>query len=61
MKVVLRPVGRGGWRPLVLEVKSFPRQQGYLFRKDDAERDLVKKGDTWTIDGRQWRVSEVLE
>lgn len=59
MKVVLRPAGRGNWRPLVLEVKRFPRQQGRLFRKDDSELELVKMGDTWVIDGRSWRVAEV--
>jgi hypothetical protein len=59
VKVVLRPVGRGGWRPLVLEVRAFPRKQGYLFHKDDSERELVKQGDRWVIDGREFRVAEV--
>ena len=66
MILVLRPVGRGNWRPMVLEVKAFPRLQGTLFRGTkwredsiDADRQLVKVGDTWTVDGRQWRVSEV--
>jgi hypothetical protein len=59
VKVVLRPVGRGGWRPLVLEVQGFPRKQGYLFHKDDGERELVKQGDRWVIDGREFRVAEV--
>jgi hypothetical protein len=67
MKVTLRPVGRGNWRPLVLEVTGYPRRQGSLFRGHpargaasiDAELDLVKRGDTWVIDGRPWRVAEV--
>ena len=57
--VVLRPVGRGNWRPLVLEVRRLPRVQGYLFRRDDADVQLVRLGDVWTIDGRDWRVAEV--
>jgi hypothetical protein len=68
VKLVLRPVGPGNWRPLVLVVEGFPRIQGSLFRgnrwsKDsiDADRELVKSGDVWTIDGRKWRVAEVKE
>lgn len=61
LRVTLRPTGRGNWRPLVLEVHSFPRQQGYLFRKDDGEMDLVKARETWVIDGREWRVAKVEE
>lgn len=66
MKLVLRPVGRGNWRPLVMAVERFPRIQGSLFRGTpwksdtiDADRQLVKVGDVWRIDGREWRVSEV--
>lgn len=65
MKLVLRPIGRGNWRPLVLEVKAFPRKQGQLFRGHqgeqsiDADRELARVGDTWAIGGRPWRVSEV--
>jgi hypothetical protein len=65
VKITLRPVGRGNWRPLVLEVKGFPRQQGLLFRGHpgaesiDADRQLVRAGDTWVIDGRPWAVSKV--
>jgi hypothetical protein len=66
VKVTLRPVGRGNWRPLVLTVDKFPRLQGSLFRgtpwKDDsidADKRLVRVGDVWTIDGRAWRVAEV--
>lgn len=65
MRVTLRPVGRGNWRPLVLEVLQFPRQQGLLFRGHpgaesiDADRDLVRRGDVWTIAGRDWRVAKV--
>lgn len=66
MKLVLRPLGRGNWRPLVLNVERFPRLQGSLFRGKphsadtiDADRQLVRSGDVWVIDGRQWRVSEV--
>jgi hypothetical protein len=66
MRVVLRPVGRGRWRPLVLKVEGFPRVQGLLFRGNpysaesiDADRQLVRVGDVWVIDGRSWRVAEV--
>jgi hypothetical protein len=65
VKITLRPVGRGNWRPLVLEVKGFPRQQGLLFRGHpgvdsiDADRQLVRAGDTWVIAGRPWAVSKV--
>lgn len=65
MILVLRPRGRGNWRPLVLTVKGFPRVQGFLFRGHpgaesiDADRQLVRAGDTWTIDGRDWRVAQV--
>lgn len=58
-KVTLRPVGRGNWRPLVVEVLSFPRQQGRLFRKDDGELELVDRSDTWVINGREFRVAKV--
>jgi hypothetical protein len=65
VKITLRPSGRGNWRPLVLSVEGYPRVQGYLFRGHvgaesiDADRQLVKVGDTWTIDGRTWRVAGV--
>jgi hypothetical protein len=66
VKVVLRPVGRGNWRPLVLTVDRFPRRQGVLFRGNpwsadsiDADKDLAKVGDVWTLGGRKWRVAEV--
>lgn len=65
MKVTLRPVGRGNWRPLVLEVRGFPREQGLLFRGHpgsesiDADRQLVRVGGIWTIEGRPWRVAKV--
>jgi hypothetical protein len=61
LRVTLRPAGRGNWRPLVLDVVNFPREQGYLFRKDDSELDIVKKRETWVIDGRDWRVAKVEE
>lgn len=67
MKVTLRPVGRGNWRPLVLDVRGFPRQQGMLFRGHpgtesiDADRDLIRRGSIWVIDGREWRVAEVRQ
>lgn len=63
--LILRPLGRGNWRPLVLDVRGFPRVQGFLFRGHpgaesiDSDRELVKLGDVWQIDGREWRVSEV--
>lgn len=63
--LTLRPVGRGNWRPLVFTVQGFPRVQGFLFRGHpgaesiDADRQLVRQGDVWVIDGRNWRVSEV--
>lgn len=66
MKITLRPTGRGNWRPLVLTVQGFPRMQGFLFRGHpgaesiDADRQLVRVGDTWTIDGRPWRVAGVM-
>jgi hypothetical protein len=50
---------------LVLTVQGFPREQGFLFRGHtgadsiDADRQLVKAGDEWVIDGRRWRVAEV--
>jgi hypothetical protein len=66
VKLVLRPVGRGNWRPLVLTVQGFPRIQGSLFRglpgvadSIDADRQLIKAGAEWVIDGRRWRVAEV--
>jgi len=66
VKITLRPTGRGNWRPLVLTIDAYPRIQGSLFRgtpwnKDtiDADRQLVHVGDTWTIDGRRWRVAGV--
>ncbi len=66
MKLTLRPLGRGNWRPLRLEVTGYPRLQGQLFRGTphgresiDADRELVKAGDVWMIDGRRWRVAEV--
>lgn len=66
MMLVLRPIGRGNWRPLRVEVVGFPRVQGMLFRGSpdrvdsiDADRSLVKQGDVWVIDGRHWRVAEV--
>lgn len=59
VRVTLRPTGRGNWRPLVLDVLSLPREQGYLFRKDDSELGLVKPRETWVIDGREWRVAKV--
>lgn len=66
MTIILRPIGRGNWRPLVLSVERFPRIQGSLFRgtpwvKDtiDADQQIVRAGDLWTIDGRKWRVAEV--
>lgn len=57
--VVLRPVGRGNWRPLVLTFESYPRLQGALFRKHDEDLDLAQAGDVWQLAGRAWRVAEV--
>lgn len=61
LRVTLRRKGRGNWRPLVLDVVSLPREQGYLFRKDDSEVGLVKARETWVIDGREWRIAGVEE
>lgn len=61
VRVTLRRRGRGNWRPLVLDVVSLPREQGYLFRKDDSELGLVKSREAWLIDGHEWRVSKVEE
>lgn len=58
-RVTLRPVGRGNWRPLVFDIVSFPRKQGYLFHKDDGELEIVKPREVWIIDGREWRVAKV--
>lgn len=60
-KVTLRPTGRGNWRPLVLVVESYPRQQGRLFRRDDSELELVERQDEWVINGREFRVAKVEE
>lgn len=58
-RVTLRPVGRGGWRPLVVEIVSYPRAQGRLFRQDDSQLELVDRGDVWVVNGRELRVSKV--
>lgn len=59
MRITLRPSGRGRWRPLVLVIVSFPRQQGRLFRRDDGELELVKIRDTWLVAGREFKVAKV--
>jgi hypothetical protein len=58
-RVTLRPTGPGNWRPLVLEVVSFPREQGRLFNKDDGDLELIEPRDVWTINGREFRVAKV--
>jgi hypothetical protein len=60
-RVTLRPPGRGNWRPFVLLVESYPRQQGRLFRQDDSEMELVEPSDTWVVNGREFRVAKVEE
>lgn len=55
MILVLRPSGRGNWRPLVLAVHSGPVELLFPALRDGP----VKVGDTWEIQGRQWRVSAV--
>lgn len=53
MILVLRPRGRGNWRPLVLLVHSGPAELLFPALRDGP----VKVGDLWTIQGRQWRVA----
>ena len=58
-QIVLRPVGRGAWRALILNVVQYPRVQGRLFHLDDGELELARKGDQWVINGRAYRVAEL--
>lgn len=58
IRVTLRPRGRGAWRPLVVDIVQFPLEQGRLFRKDAEAIDLVERGDTWVVRGRQYRVAK---
>jgi hypothetical protein len=52
--IVLRPIGRGNWQPLELEVR---RGQEMLF---PALRDgEVKPEQRWIIFGREYRVVEI--
>lgn len=60
-RVTLRPTGRGNWRPLIVVVESYPRQQGRLFRRDDGELELVDRSDTWVVNDRVFRVARVEE
>lgn len=55
MILILRPVGRGNWKPLVLVVHSGPAEMLFPALRDGP----VKRGDVWTIQGRRWRVSAV--
>lgn len=45
MTIVCRPIGRGNWRPLVLEWRH-----GLL---------LMKVGDTFSFNGALWRIAEL--
>lgn len=61
LRVTLRPIGKGNWRPMVVDVHSLPREQGRLFRKDDSELDLVKRQDEWKVGDRKMRVVKIEE
>ena len=49
MTLILRPIGRGNWRPVpwLLDEARLPPM-------------LIKVGDRFTLGGLEWRVSKVL-
>lgn len=50
MTILLRPVGRGGWTPVLLRVAPGRNAPGPL---------SVALGDRWTLAGQVYRVIEV--
>lgn len=60
--LILRPVGRGNWKPLVLTVESGGEMllPNHLVRGVEPVVHQRATSDwTLTIEGRHWRVSEV--
>lgn len=51
--VTLRPLGRGGWSPLVLSYDS-------RVRSEMPAPLEYRRGQVVTIDGREYRVSKVV-
>jgi hypothetical protein len=54
VKLVFRPVGRGNWRTLVVQIIEGSELLFPALRDGPAE-----VGQVWTIQGRDWRLVEI--